>query len=62
VAFLKAPDNKVQGKKTADVIARRPQADEAISDCPGVEIAAPAVGWLAMTSDVFGADLSYTPF
>jgi hypothetical protein len=52
-------DRKVAGEDKTNVIARRPQADEAISDCPSVEIAAPAVGWLAMTCGAFAANLSY---
>jgi hypothetical protein len=54
-------DRKVVGRDKTNVIARRPQADEAISDCPGVEIAAPAIGWLAMTCAAFATNLSYAP-
>jgi hypothetical protein len=40
-------------------LRRRPQADEAISDGPRAEIAAPAVGWLAMTCETSAAISSY---
>ena len=35
-------------------------ADEAVSERPEVKIAAPALGWLAMTCGAFATILSYT--
>ena len=59
VRSLLAYDKEVASEDKTDVIARRPQADEAISDCPRVAIAAPAFGWLAMTCEAFATNLSY---
>jgi hypothetical protein len=53
-------DKKVASGNKTVVLARRLQADEAISDWPGAKIAAPAFGWLAMTCEAFATGVSYT--
>ena len=54
-------DKKETGQDKKDVIARRLTPTKQSRRRPGVKIAAPAFGWLAMTSGAFATILSCTP-